>query len=66
MIGNPASNNVSVLLFSANDEIEKISKNIGAKGYLQSLLIKALLKMKLKNGFEIMRPEGIYRSVLII
>jgi two-component system cell cycle response regulator DivK len=32
---NPVSKNIPVLLFSANDEIEKISKRAGANGYIQ-------------------------------
>ena len=33
--GNPVSKNIPVLLFSANDEIKKISKRANANGYIQ-------------------------------
>ena len=46
---NPASKDIPVLLFSANDEIEKISKRSGANGYIKKPFDIATFKEKIES-----------------
>ena len=46
---NPVSKDVPVLFFSANDEIEKISKRAGASGYVQKPFDISLFKETIES-----------------
>ncbi len=46
---NPLTNHIPVILFSANDEIEKISKRINANGFLKKPFDIITLRQIIKN-----------------
>ncbi len=46
---NPLTNHIPVILFSANDEIEKISKRINANGFLKKPFDILTLRQTIKN-----------------
>lgn len=46
---NPQTSHIPVILFSANDEIEKISKRIKANGFLKKPFDIVMLRQTIKN-----------------
>ena len=46
---NPRTSHIPVILFSANDEIEKISKRIKANGFLKKPFDIVMLRQTIKN-----------------
>ena len=46
---NPRTSHIPVILFSANDEIEKISKRINANGFLKKPFDILMLRQTIKN-----------------
>ena len=46
---NPQTSHIPVILFSANDEIEKISKRINANGFLKKPFDILMLRQTIKN-----------------
>ena len=46
---NPKTNHIPVILFSANDEIEKISKRINANAFLKKPFDILTLRQTIKN-----------------
>lgn len=52
MRNNPLTRDIPVILFSANDEIEKISKRVNANGFLKKPFDIKTLQQTVKNHLE--------------
>jgi DNA-binding NtrC family response regulator len=52
MHNNPLTNHIPVILFSANDEIEKISKRVNADGFLKKPFDILIFRQTIKDHLK--------------